>query len=64
MASPGGPIGALLPPANLSGVEPVMGDVPALGAHSAAILAELGYGAGRNRQDGGQQDDLSRRTRP
>ena len=22
-----------------------MGDVPALGAHSAAILAELGYGA-------------------
>ncbi|WP_416051417.1 CaiB/BaiF CoA transferase family protein [Cupriavidus basilensis] len=46
VASPGGPIGALLPPANLSGVEPVMGDVPALGAHSAAILAELGYGAG------------------
>jgi crotonobetainyl-CoA:carnitine CoA-transferase CaiB-like acyl-CoA transferase len=45
VASPGGPIGALLPPANLSGVEPVMGDVPALGAHSAAILAELGYGA-------------------
>ncbi len=42
---PGGPIGALLPPANLSGVEPVMGDVPALGAHSASILSELGYGA-------------------
>ncbi|WP_020206538.1 CoA transferase, partial [Cupriavidus sp. WS] len=45
--SPGGVIGALLPPANLSGVEPVMGDIPALGAHSAAILAELGYSEGR-----------------
>ncbi|SOZ19681.1 putative Formyl-coenzyme A transferase [Cupriavidus taiwanensis] len=42
--TPNGPIGALLPPANLSGVEPVMGDVPALGAHSRSILAELGYG--------------------
>ena len=46
MATPGGPIGALLPPANLSGVEPVMGDVPALGAHSRQILAELGYADG------------------
>ncbi|MNN15360.1 hypothetical protein D3C81_1284620 [compost metagenome] len=46
MATPGGPIGALLPPANLSGVEPVMGDVPALGAHSRQILAELGYSVG------------------
>ncbi|QQX87968.1 CoA transferase [Cupriavidus necator] len=43
VAVPGGTIGALLPPANLSGVEPVMGDVPALGAHSRQILAELGY---------------------
>ncbi|CAJ95479.1 putative acyl-CoA transferase/carnitine dehydratase [Cupriavidus necator] len=46
VATPGGPIGALLPPANLSGVEPVMGDVPALGAHSRQILAELGYDDG------------------
>ncbi|QRQ84052.1 CaiB/BaiF CoA transferase family protein [Cupriavidus oxalaticus] len=46
VATPGGPIGALLPPANLSGVEPVMGDVPALGAHSRQILAELGYAEG------------------
>ncbi|MBF6988138.1 MULTISPECIES: CaiB/BaiF CoA transferase family protein [Cupriavidus] len=46
VATPGGPIGALLPPANLSGVEPVMGDVPALGAHSRQILAELGYADG------------------
>lgn len=42
--TPKGTIDALLPPANLSGVEQVMGDVPALGAHSASILAELGFG--------------------
>jgi crotonobetainyl-CoA:carnitine CoA-transferase CaiB-like acyl-CoA transferase len=40
--TPVGPIDALLPPANLSGVEAVMGDVPAVGAHSAAILQALG----------------------
>jgi len=40
-----GRIEALLPPANVSGVEPVMGDVPALGQHTEAVLAELGYGA-------------------
>lgn len=40
-----GPIEALLPPANVSGVEPDMGDVPALGQHTEAILGELGYGA-------------------
>jgi len=40
-----GPIEALLPPANISGVEPVMGDVPALGQHTEAVLAELGYDA-------------------
>jgi formyl-CoA transferase len=39
---PGGTIAALRPPADLAGVEPVMGPVPALGAHTAAILRELG----------------------
>jgi itaconate CoA-transferase len=41
--TPGGPIDALRPPTTLSGTEPVMGDVPAVGAHTDAILAELGY---------------------
>jgi crotonobetainyl-CoA:carnitine CoA-transferase CaiB-like acyl-CoA transferase len=40
-----GPIEALLPPANISGVEPAMGEVPALGQHTEAVLAELGYDA-------------------
>ncbi|MDV7352783.1 CaiB/BaiF CoA-transferase family protein [Rhodococcus oxybenzonivorans] len=41
--TPGGPIRALLPPADLGGVEPRMDAVPALGEHTAAILAELGW---------------------
>jgi itaconate CoA-transferase len=36
---------ALKPPFNLSDFEPRMDAVPALGAHSRTILAELGYGA-------------------
>jgi itaconate CoA-transferase len=40
-----GPIEGLLPPADLSGVEPVMGDVPALGQHTESVLSELGYDA-------------------
>ncbi len=40
--APGGPISALLPPANLSGVEPRMGPIPAVGEHTDAILRELG----------------------
>jgi crotonobetainyl-CoA:carnitine CoA-transferase CaiB-like acyl-CoA transferase len=43
--SPGGPIAALRPPATLSSVEPAMGDVPAVGAHTDAILDALGYDA-------------------
>lgn len=43
--TPGGPAGALPPPAALAGVHPVMGDVPILGAHSRKILGELGYSA-------------------
>ncbi|QVQ28838.1 CaiB/BaiF CoA transferase family protein [Achromobacter deleyi] len=42
VATPAGPIRALLPPATLSGTEAAMGDVPALGQHTEAILAELG----------------------
>jgi crotonobetainyl-CoA:carnitine CoA-transferase CaiB-like acyl-CoA transferase len=43
--SPAGRLRALLPPVQMSGVEPVMGAVPALGQHTEAILAELGFGA-------------------
>jgi crotonobetainyl-CoA:carnitine CoA-transferase CaiB-like acyl-CoA transferase len=43
VATPAGPIRALLPPATLSGTEAAMGDVPALGQHTGAILAELGF---------------------
>src|SRR5690606_23018337 len=39
VATPGGPIKALLPPATLSDAGAAMGDVPALGQHTAAILA-------------------------
>jgi formyl-CoA transferase len=42
VATPGGPVDALLPPATLGGVEPRMDPVPAVGEHTAAILAELG----------------------
>ena len=41
--SPVGPLPALVPPVRMEGVEPVMDGVPALGQHSAAILAELGF---------------------
>jgi itaconate CoA-transferase len=45
IGSPAGPIRALRPPVDLEGIHPVMGDVPALGAHSDAILSELGFDA-------------------
>jgi itaconate CoA-transferase len=41
--SPVGPVPALVPPVRMEGVEPVMGPIPAVGAQSAAILAELGF---------------------
>ncbi|HYN12832.1 MAG TPA: CoA transferase, partial [Burkholderiales bacterium] len=44
--SPGGEIDALKPPFNLSGFEPRMEAIPALGEHTRAILSELGYAAG------------------
>jgi len=43
VGSPAGPIQALLPPVIAEGLEYVMGDIPAVGAHTDAILAELGY---------------------
>ena len=42
IGSPAGPLLAVLPPVGMSGVEPVMGDVPALGQHTDQILGELG----------------------
>jgi itaconate CoA-transferase len=42
--SPVGPLRALLPPATLSGTEPVMGPIPGVGEHNGSILSELGYG--------------------
>ena len=42
VATPGGTVRALLPPATVPGREPAMGAVPAAGEHTAAILAELG----------------------
>jgi formyl-CoA transferase len=39
---PGGTISALRPPVDITGVDPVMGPVPALGVHTDAILRELG----------------------
>jgi itaconate CoA-transferase len=35
-------VAALRPPADLAGIEPVMGAVPAAGEHTGAILRELG----------------------
>jgi itaconate CoA-transferase len=43
VGTPAGPIDAMKPPFNLDGFEPRMDAVPALGAHSRAILAELGF---------------------
>ena len=43
--SPAGPLRALIPPVRMDDVEPAMGDVPALGQHTDAILDELGFDA-------------------
>ena len=41
VGSPSGEIPALIPPHNLRGVQPRMGNVPALGEHNTEVLAEL-----------------------
>ncbi|THJ43731.1 CoA transferase, partial [Candidatus Frankia alpina] len=41
--SPVGPLRAVRPPVRISGVDPVMGAVPAVGEHTDALLTELGY---------------------
>jgi itaconate CoA-transferase len=45
VATPGGPVRALLPPFTFTDFEAPMGDVPALGQHTDSVLRELGYTA-------------------
>jgi len=47
VASPVGPVASLLPPGSNSAFEPRMDPIPALGQHTDAILAELGFDAGK-----------------
>ena len=47
VGTPAGPVPALLPPGQPNGYEPRMDPVPALGQHTDAILAELGFDAER-----------------
>ena len=42
VGSPNGPLMSFLPAITIPGVEPVMGDIPAVGEHTDAILTELG----------------------
>jgi itaconate CoA-transferase len=43
VGSGAGDIDALVPPVNITGADVVMADVPAVGQHTHAVLAELGY---------------------
>jgi itaconate CoA-transferase len=43
VGTPAGEIDALMPPFNMDGMEPRMDPVPAVGEHTRAILAELGF---------------------
>jgi hypothetical protein len=42
MGSPNGPLMSFLPAITIPGVNPVMGDIPAVGEQTDAILAEFG----------------------
>jgi itaconate CoA-transferase len=44
VASPTGPLPALIPPGRRNAADARLGPIPSLGEHSRAILAELGYG--------------------
>ncbi|GAA2412518.1 CaiB/BaiF CoA-transferase family protein [Actinomadura vinacea] len=55
VGSPVGPLRAILPPITFADAEARMGPIPALGEHTGAVLAELGYDAGtvaRLREEG------------
>ncbi|WAL65865.1 CaiB/BaiF CoA-transferase family protein [Amycolatopsis cynarae] len=54
VSTPVGPVPALLPPVLFSDVEARMGAVPALGAHTRGVLAELGLSAERIDELAGQ----------
>ena len=41
VGTPAGPVWALLPPVSVHGREAAMGAVPALGQHTASVLAEI-----------------------
>jgi itaconate CoA-transferase len=43
VASPAGPVAMLTPPVQIGTVPPVMGAIPGLGQHTAAILQEIGF---------------------
>jgi itaconate CoA-transferase len=43
VGSPVGPLRALLPPATIDGIQPVMAPIPSVGEHTETILAEIGY---------------------
>ncbi len=45
VGSPAGSLNVLKPPLNIEGMEPDLRAVPAVGQHTDALLAELGYGA-------------------
>ncbi len=59
VATPSGAVPALLPPAARDGDDARMDAVPALGAHTDALLAEIGLDAGRDRAPASRRRDLS-----